>query len=470
MDMDKFTKYAIYFLIGIIGYYLLFNNEMVEGFKSDSPEAYQFTVDASTPVDKVNVTLNIKTSPADPKPSFNNYVAPDTFTKYNFCQKLLNSINSDIQVVPGEDNPSIFYTGTDTNFTYVMLNYTNPVTDTTQQHSFSIQVKSYSKMMSDGTTISITIGDLTINFLGTTDPSSEPIGTGPFKIEVSNAQTASNLSDAINKNHAFMADIPASFATASATGDLVTVIADVGSDDLNIQATGVGAVEITDVSGGTPPAAAEGVYILKYPKSLETHTDTNAPAPAEAVLNNIEIYKIENIINTTPANSATITVKGPTSFVATRKTELKIVAGEDTNLVCGTGTCKNNGSCTEDKNNANGFKCACVNGYTGQICDIPAPAPANPNPNPIITKCIKSHPCDEFGFVSNASKTCAGTICTNDECCTDTDWELYGGIFCCCVFLIAFIVGILYLFSSRSSHKRGHKIYKDVLEKTQGTP
>ena len=468
MDMDKFTKYAIYFLIGIIGYYLLFNNEMVEGFKSDSPEAYQFTVDASTPVDKVNVTLNIKTSPADPKPSFNNYVAPDTFTKYNFCQKLLNSINSDIQVVPGEDNPSIFYTGTDTNFTYVMLNYTNPVTDTTQQHSVSILVNSYARMMSDETTISITIGDLTIDFHGSTDPSSAPHATGPFKIEVSNAQTASNLSDAINDNHAFMVGEGYGFATASATGDLVTVIADVGSDDLKVTATGVGAVEITDVSGGTPPAAAEGVYILKYPTIFEPDIE---PPPDQ--IDKIEIYKIENIINTTPDNSATITVKRPSGFVAnTRKTELKKVAGEDTNLVCGAGTCKNNGSCTEDKNNANGFKCACVNGYTGQICDIPAPAPANPNPNPnpIITKCIKSHPCDEFGFVSNASKTCAGTICTNDECCTDTDWELYGGIFCCCVFLIAFIVGILYLFSSRSSHKRGHKIYKDVLEKTQGTP
>ena len=38
-------------------------------------------------------------------------------------------------------------------------------------------------------------------------------------------------------------------------------------------------------------------------------------------------------------------------------------------------------------------------------------------------------------------------LCTDEECCTDTDWELYGGIFCCCAFFIAFIVGILYLFS-----------------------
>ena len=32
--MNKFTKYAIYFLLGILAYYLLFNNVLVEGFKN----------------------------------------------------------------------------------------------------------------------------------------------------------------------------------------------------------------------------------------------------------------------------------------------------------------------------------------------------------------------------------------------------------------------------------------------------
>ena len=42
--MDQNIKYAIYFLLGIIIFYLMFNEKGVEGFDTTSPSAYNITI------------------------------------------------------------------------------------------------------------------------------------------------------------------------------------------------------------------------------------------------------------------------------------------------------------------------------------------------------------------------------------------------------------------------------------------
>ena len=389
MDMDKFTKYAIYFLIGIIGYYLLFNNEMVEGFKSNSPEYYQFNVDKTgtgeQTVPAVEVILKRYIYTADmKKPSIAATIEDKKFT---ICKKLLETIQLP-NIETNEENTAVFYMSTDTVFTYVMLNYT--------------------KSTASPTNIKVAAVDATCV---ATDDTVDTV-VCPSVSESSTADTCNGS---------------------------CTFTAYVSESDLDA-----------------------GIYILKYPTSIEFADIADTHLPQDVA--KIEIYKIENIDDTLKK----MTVPNPKTFVTTTAKLKEISASEDDDgAICTPNPCQNNGSCTPSSVSHLPFTCMCKDGYKGYICDIAYITDPDPDPNPITTKCAKSHDCDEFGIVSNASKTCASTICTDDECCTDTDWELYGGIFCCCVFFIAFIVGILYLFTSRSIHKQRGKIYKGELEKVQ---
>jgi len=61
MDMDKFTKYTIYFLVGILAYYLLFNNGMVEGFDVHStPTTYTVKIQVGDIANLTNTPVSLQ--------------------------------------------------------------------------------------------------------------------------------------------------------------------------------------------------------------------------------------------------------------------------------------------------------------------------------------------------------------------------------------------------------------------------
>ena len=470
MDMDKFTKYAIYFLVGILAYYLLFNNGLVEGFNSGSPDNYQFTVAAvtgATPV-ALDVTLskNIASNiePKVSKPSFNTAPAVTirgVYMTYTLCQTLINSITPTSVAPTTDESPSIFYMFSESGsagFTYVMLNYTKPWVASPPAASAGGDTSSSSRPQ-------VGTPGTKCNSIGQGDVSTFcPDGSAGL-IDVAN--TTNCLSDSCTtEDDAAICCKPAPPMGTCTTADGVTT-------------TG-----LESACGIFPDS---GVYILKYPKSLES-TTTEPPSATEVA--QIEIYKTDDAgAPTTTTTTATLMKMGTTAddfTVPNPAATLKIKLDDK----CIPDPCSGHGDCATTTSTS-GFTCTCHEGYSGTTCSTAVPKPytcgqngtavtgttndanttncaicntgfykttgSNPQCLP-VGKCINfdESKC-ETGDSKNASKTCEKPTCDKTDCCED-NYSIEIGITVGIIICIGLIIGAFYVFSSRSRHKAAHKV------------
>jgi hypothetical protein len=504
MDMDKFTKYAIYFLVGILAYYLLFNNGLVEGFTKTSEDKYQFTVAAVTgdnPVASVDVTLSRKTAISTTDiPKFNKSVptpadeSDNTYNKYTLCQNLLKSITHAPVATTTEESRSIFYKFSEpasSGFTYVMLNYTKP----------------WVAPSSSGGTCDAAA------WAGTETECEESAGTcADADPDVSGTTTKTLCDDAANSAGTFTTSatyVPSitydctETATTSVQEDKTAcdVVADLGTAmvceavkktlDNKVSACTYSPVgsctydgtetKVVESACGFP--LDPGVYILKYPNTLGV-PDTNLNSMI-AELDKIEIYKTDNLKTVTISNSATLKKMEATAddFKGDSKATLKIKGK------CSTNPCHGHGVCSEAETTI-GYTCACAHGYSGTDCSTADPKPYTcPNgtavtgntsgtnttncaicntgfykttdPNP---KCLPVGTCISFdeskcetGDSKNASKTCEKPTCDKTDCCED-NFSIEIGVILGIIICIGLIIGAFYVFSSRSRHKAAHKV------------
>jgi hypothetical protein len=493
--MDKFTKYAIYFLVGILAFYLLFNNGSVEGFFVDDVDKYALTilgVEAVAAVEPVagaattgtgttgtgttgttgtpavpDIKVNL-TKSEDPLPSIIQGVADNA--KYKLCKDLLDYLNtmgvdeSDAATSAApdlEEHFSIFYKGTDDQFNYVMLNYIQGEDDADNK----IMIKAPIPVDTD------------------TGETTEPCQ--PTAAATAAQGTAAGVDCAAQKTAAHCNDMELSGTNMC--------IFDDGSSGVSHPAP-----EAEDVSLPLP----DGVYILKYNKVLEIPDETGDPITAQteaaAIPENIEIYfrplgttmgHFEFKQYVTPTQPSVIS----NYFSQTTKATLKVFQDTCSNThfdrttcpgnkpyhptgICQTKPCTDEECCLEDPTVAsyreqmlreeqeildalnalgtgNGTSTGTGNGN------------GNGNGNAGATKCDSYNCSGTFITAKEHGSTinCSGT-CDDDTCCDDdsTTWGI--GIGSMIFLIVLLLVGAVYVFSSRSRHKQGHKIYRKIHE------
>ena len=607
--MNKFTKYAIYFLVGILAYYLLFNNGSVEGFDNTSLENYKFTVPVTSGTAAQDVTLNQKiassvTSIIQPPPRFSATVE-NGGKKHTLCQKLLNSITTD--TVSEAKNTSIFYKNTETEsgFTYVMLNYTKPTWFVTGTCTLDLQTEeachnasgqftpgspstgtcaggdreyTYAECLNaggypgDSEEVAVFDPEVAVNCAidGIASPETPKVCLNSGGIYTTAADSGILIRSETNGSCTWVGDSytdeicpgiflstqdPTSTCTLedSQTAETCRSASGQFSQDTGLMGTCMGVDQLTLENECGDPKLNTGVYILKYPTSLDT-TDTTGDLALDALttaINSIEIYytELETELET-PAAPQFKKFDG-SDFATTATATLTNTTVSNT---CGTFTCSGtlpvnkgsttpcaNGSCTKADccepasdipppgarpppidpcpglpalipgassrgnctvNMANNGICIqlmtdgectptrCTNGvhhlgactkYKDYTCtnglassdssesidDEEKCDPTGCDPGfwystgdkkcHIISTCAGSVGLCETGESLNASATCNKAACDKDDCCVD-NYSIEIGITVGIIICICLIIGIFYVFSSRSRHKAAHKV------------
>ena len=125
--MNKNIKYTIYFLLGIILFYLMFNEKKVEGFDENSPYAYDISININRRVHTINC-VKMDTPPEEinwePGP---NDDATDTEI-FDEINRILSTISDQTIYYSNEDNNLFFIQ--DSNYFYIIDNvprFINPV-------------------------------------------------------------------------------------------------------------------------------------------------------------------------------------------------------------------------------------------------------------------------------------------------------------------------------------------------------
>jgi len=491
MDMDKFTKYALYFLVGILAYYLLFNNGLVEGFGADN---YAVTITSAAGGTPTPITCEKVTKTATNEPKILTETADETSKKLKILRKLIGTIDD------------IFYQdiGTsETPYTTIILKTEAPIPcasgddancplSSCGRSATNVAVEAtctttVNNVLTDATCTASTAntGDGEVDCSPFTDQSScESLGGSgkcTFAAAGSAAVECSPFTDQVSCE-----GLGDSGKCTFAAGSAATICLRFGIDQGTCE--GLGDIGKCVYYEGIP----EGVYILHFPKSLETTYN------ADNDEDNINIYYYKTI-------DIKKYVTESNSFINLTDSETITVAPDPTvtdNNECSQSPCQNGGVCSDSSTDntveAGTYECACTGSYTGENCET---APhvnaswtcpdgqaksgttsesdtkncARCNPGFYKTtdskpKCYKVGNCINFdetkcdtGFSLNASATCQnfGSDCTKSNQCCEDNFSVEIGITICIIICIAIIVGTIYLFSSRSRHKQAHNILSD---------
>ena len=405
--MDKFSKYALYFLVGILVYYLLYNNRLVEGFGEEA--TYTVNIISQS---LVQTSIECTKSYADikiPKPASLNNI------KLSILYKLTKNMDN-----------SGFYSNYTNNLTTIILQ--------TNIETCTGSVTCESDCNTDEPCITLPASIYILQYPNVINNNTDQIHI--FKHD----NTDNNLKIFNIENNSFISMDGEGVVQAPSTGDVVQEPSTGGEEGPN-----TGGEEGPNTGGEEGPSTGGVVQAPSTGGGAGPSTGGAQGQAEEGPCKNNNNCGVNGTCSPLGSNGyECVCADGYTGSLCNEPAK--------TDWTCNNGIAESGTTSEPNKENC----ASCYDGFYKTTSYSSKPTCLK------IGNCINYEDNCDLGQSLNASATCQnnGMNCDKSDCC-EPNLSIEIGITLCIIICIAIMVGTIYLFSSRSRHKQAHNILTD---------